>query len=1330
VPVRSAKGMQMWKHIFLAMTLFLFAGVHGAVAQFMEAPQYATNSPAGKGPSSVAVGDFEGDGSGRDDVAVVDGTGAVSVFLNKRDGSGTFSTPPATYKVTTGASVYIIAEGKFNTSSQSSPDLIVADNLGNVAVLLSNGNGTFQTPAVEFSTSANFSSIVSGDLNGDGIGDVVVADSLTGSVWVLTGKGGGTFTSANFQTGLNPVSQPVFLALGNVIHSKPQCPDLVAAAQDGTVAILTNSNDKNCSGAITTLKVALVLPPDPNPNGVGIPAGVTSVYAANYGGWQNTGAPPGVVDIVVASTGLSQLNFNSFPSAYLVWNATSSGQAFFLLDTFFGQPTAQVGLEPVSMAGADIDGDGNLDLVIANQTDNSVSVLFGDGFGDLLSTPNTGGPPLVPLAFGSGPGPASVAIGKFTAGSSQSTSDLATANQSGNSVSVLVNGGGNSNSWLGFQVARSDYLTPAFPIGVAAALVQTGSNGLPLPLPDAILPNQSNLSPAESGLFGPFGDFGNDALGDGSFSQYNDDGGGYGIATPDSLVSADFNGDGYADVALVDSNGIVSIFLDDYPPGGPATGFDLPPQAQLSVGAGASNYLLGLGNFTTSTQTQPDLVVADGSGKVTVLSNIGGGNFKVGPSVPVSANFSAVVAGDVNGDGIADVVAADSNTGLVWVLPGTGNGGLGTPINVTTGLSPGPVFVALGKFSNANQALPDLVVAAQNGAVAVLTNSSAGPTISFAPPVVISGGLIPAGITSVLAQDFNQDGLSDLVVGSTQVWLFFNTTVSGGAPNFAAPTAYVAGNVPVALAAGDFNGDGSLDLAVTNSIPNPSSNVACTTNLNPVNCGSNTMSVLLNTGFFAKASLTASPDPVQVGHGVTFTATVSGSKGMPTGQVTFYDGSTKPPTNLGSASLHSGVATLVVTTLTVGDHNVTSVYAGDTNYGPTVSNTVLESVTLTPPILTTVNLVSSPNPSQIGTNVTFTATVTPQSGTGTPTGTVAFYNGATALGQPATLNGGVAMLSTVALTLGVDTITAVYSGDSTFAGSTSQPLTQNVTTLPPILTTVILQSSLNPSEVSENVTFTATVRPKSGQGTPTGTVQFLDGTTQLGSSALDSRAIANFSTTALSLGNHNMTAAYSGDSQFVASTSPVLIQKVTPSVPDFSLLVSPASTTLPAGSSAAFTIKGIEQNGFAGTITLSCGSAAMPTGVSCSFYPNTLTIAVGGSPATSTLTIATVARANSRLLPFGKHSTRWLYAAGMALAPMLLATICGFVPKRRYLLSLCLSLVVIGGCVSQVACGGGSSTGASAANTGVGTPAGSYVVAVTGAAGAAQHTTSVTLIVQ
>ena len=398
VPVRRAKRISrlMWKHIFLPTIIILFAGGLTATAQFAEAPQYATNSPAGKGPSSVAVGDFEGDASGRDDVAVVDATGTVSIFLNKRDGSGTFSTPPATYKVTTGASGYQIASGNFNTASQSSPDLIVADNLGNVTVLLSNGNGTFQTPSVQFSTNANFSSIVTDDLNGDGIWDAVVADSKTGSAWVLTGKGNGAFASSNFQTGLSQSSQPVFLALGNVIDPKPSCPDLIAAAQDGTVAVLGNSNDQHCSGGQSIIfKVSLVMPPDPNPNGQGIPAGVTSVFAANYGGSLNTGAPSGLADIVVASTGLSQLNFNSFPSAYLLWNATlGPGQVSFILDTFFGQPTAQVGLNPVSMVGADIDGDGILDLVVANQSDNSVTVLFGDGFGVPLSSPNTGGPPV------------------------------------------------------------------------------------------------------------------------------------------------------------------------------------------------------------------------------------------------------------------------------------------------------------------------------------------------------------------------------------------------------------------------------------------------------------------------------------------------------------------------------------------------------------------------------------------------------------------------------------------------------------------------------------------------------------------------------------------------------------------------------------------------------------------------------------------------------------------------------------------------------------------------------------------------------------------------
>jgi hypothetical protein len=94
---------------------------------------------------------------------------------------------------------------------------------------------------------------------------------------------------------------------------------------------------------------------------------------------------------------------------------------------------------------------------------------------------------------------------------------------------------------------------------------------------------------------------------------------------------------------------------------------------------------------------------------------------------------------------------------------------------------------------------------------------------------------------------------------------------------------------------------------------------------------------------------------------------------------------------------------------------------------------------------TTVTLASSKSPSQFGQKVTFTATVTAQSpGSGTPSGTVTFYDGkyAVAVG---TLSGGQATLTTGALPGGTSSLTAVYSGDGNFTGATSAAITQTVT---------------------------------------------------------------------------------------------------------------------------------------------------------------------------------------------------------------------------------------------------------------------------------------------
>ena len=135
---------------------------------------------------------------------------------------------------------------------------------------------------------------------------------------------------------------------------------------------------------------------------------------------------------------------------------------------------------------------------------------------------------------------------------------------------------------------------------------------------------------------------------------------------------------------------------------------------------------------------------------------------------------------------------------------------------------------------------------------------------------------------------------------------------------------------------------------------------------------------------------------------------------------------------------------------------------------------------------TAITLISSGSPSATGYPVTFTASVTTQSGA-TPTGSVTFKDGAIKLGM-VTLAYGQAALTTSSLPLGNNAITATYSGDSTFAASTSAALTQTVEAEP---TTIYLSSNANPSLTGQGVTFTATVVGQFGDA-PSGTVTFLN----------------------------------------------------------------------------------------------------------------------------------------------------------------------------------------------------------------------------------------------
>lgn len=182
---------------------------------------------------------------------------------------------------------------------------------------------------------------------------------------------------------------------------------------------------------------------------------------------------------------------------------------------------------------------------------------------------------------------------------------------------------------------------------------------------------------------------------------------------------------------------------------------------------------------------------------------------------------------------------------------------------------------------------------------------------------------------------------------------------------------------------------------------------------------------------------------------------------------------------------------------------------------------------------TVTTLTSSPNPSTLGQTANFSAAIA-TNGVGTPTGTVTFDDGSAVLGT-SSVSGGTALFSTAGLVAGEHSITATYSGDSTFSGSTSPALSQDVLAT----TTTILTSSPNPSKPGASVTFTATVT--SSAGIPIGSVQFLNGTTVLKTVNLVS-GIAEYKTSKLAIGSNIVTAVYSGD--YFGSTSNAINQIV------------------------------------------------------------------------------------------------------------------------------------------------------------------------------------------
>jgi|GEM_PF-2211734 sugar lactone lactonase YvrE len=294
-------------------------------------------------------------------------------------------------------------------------------------------------------------------------------------------------------------------------------------------------------------------------------------------------------------------------------------------------------------------------------------------------------------------------------------------------------------------------------------------------------------------------------------------------------------------------------------------------------------------------------------------------------------------------------------------------------------------------------------------------------------------------------------------------------------------------------------------------------------------------------------TLTSSQNPAPYQGTVTFTATVVPAttgyttSTTPTGPVNFFDGTTE----IGSVAASAGVASFSTNLLAAGSHSITAQYAGDVNYAPANSPSLSQSVQAANPSATTVSCTATPGLAAASAPVTLTAKVTATAaGAGTPTGSVTFMDGSSTLATIQLDATGTASTQITSLSPGPLTQThslkAVYSGASPLFLA-SQSATRQVTVYKP-LAQVALVSSANPAKAGTMVTLTATLAPNEGAtATPTGSVQFYDDFTLLGTVSL-SRGTASLQASSLKAGilPHAITAVYAGDANYLGGAGELL----------------------------------------------------------------------------------------------------------------------------------------------------------------------------------------------
>ncbi|RSL17574.1 VCBS repeat protein [Edaphobacter aggregans] len=474
------------------------------------------------------------------------------------------------------------------------------------------------------------------------------------------------------------------------------------------------------------------------------------------------------------------------------------------------------------------------------------------------------------------------------------------------------------------------------------------------------------------------------------------------------------------------------------------------------------------------------------------------------------------------------------------------------------------------------------------GVTGTITITSGGAnlgtgTVSAAGAVTVTTTALPVGSDTITA-DYSGDANNNSNSGSTtQVVSAATATVNvstSGPSNYGDPVTITA-TVPtgetgtititsngVTLGMGTATATAGTVTVTTSTLPVGSDPITATYGGDSNHSSATATTTQVVSKKAPTVGIASSLNPSTVNQSVTFTATVSNNA---TGTVTFLDGAT----SLGTGTLAGGTATFATSTLSAGSHTITASYGGDTNNGSATSAALTQTVNKQDPTL--------PAPTVSSTTITLggSETITETVPTGV-SGPVTFSEGGTVIGT-APVVGGVASITVTTLPVGSDPITASTPGDANNNPATSPATIVTVNKGTP---TIGLSSSLNPSASNQPVTFTATAPTGA-----TGTINFLDGSTPLGTGTL-ANGQASVTVPTMTAGTHTITASYAGDSSYTAATSAPLIQTVNKGTP---VLTGPvvSSPTIPYGGTE--TITETVPPGVSGPVTFTDGGTVIGT---------------------------------------------------------------------------------------------------------------------------------------